>query len=257
MLHIQSQGHEIAGHTVDHQNLNGVNPDGTPLTDPQRRYQICKDYEDLQNDGLNVTNFAYPFGGDFLGSPRMVYECGYRSARDSGGLRQVDSCLPCPSAIQLPIQNKYLYRIPSIVVTANMSADELLGYVDAASKYTVYDDKWLIFTFHDVVEEIVSIKNILFPTFIELLNGLKVRVDNPSAATFVKSVREILEIFPTSYVPTGPDTTTPSTPDVGTPAPSTSSVTTVPAPSSTPVPVCGSAITISLLATIFATTLLL
>jgi peptidoglycan/xylan/chitin deacetylase (PgdA/CDA1 family) len=251
MLHIQSQGHEVAGHTIDHLNLAGVN-----VTDDIRKHEICDDYNTLQKYGLNVTNFAYPFGGDFLGSPKMVYDCGYQSARDSGGLKQLDTCFGCQSALRLPVLDKYLYRIPSIVILVNMSFAELAGYVDAASAFTLYDDKWLIFVIHNIVktqDDVDSIKNMLYPTFVQFLDALKSVVDYPSSNVFVKNIREVLELFPSSYVPTGTDTITPTTPEVGTSAP-TSPPTAPPASSASTKMSIALAL---LLVALFATVLLL
>jgi peptidoglycan/xylan/chitin deacetylase (PgdA/CDA1 family) len=78
----QEQGHEIAGHTIDHVNLADV-----AEVDPEEaRRQICDDREALVGFGFSSsTSFAYPFGATSDVVEQIASECGYTSARGVGG----------------------------------------------------------------------------------------------------------------------------------------------------------------------------
>jgi peptidoglycan/xylan/chitin deacetylase (PgdA/CDA1 family) len=56
----QAHGHEIAYHTTNHVNVNEFLKDKTP--DDYIREEILPDLELMQNDSLDVKNFAYPYG---------------------------------------------------------------------------------------------------------------------------------------------------------------------------------------------------
>ena len=206
LLDIQSRQHEIAGHTVDHANL-------LSLTTEQRRYQICADYQYLVDDGFNITNFAYPFGADFPGSPYMLYNCGYHSARDSGGIKIVDACQKCLPALLLPIPDNQLYRLSSIVITSNMTLDQLLMYLNDAAYFTQYDERWLIFTFHDIIvgsqNDLTSVKQITYENFLTLLDALNGLIQG--SIVDVLRVKDVMTRYRSNYVPTQTDNPAPPT----------------------------------------------
>src|SRR5438552_15750317 len=57
LLDLQSQGNEIAGHTVNHLDLATVDAD-------EQKRQICDDRSSLLSWGFAVSDFAYPFGSE-------------------------------------------------------------------------------------------------------------------------------------------------------------------------------------------------
>ena len=71
---LAAAGNEIAGHTVNHVNLPNVSAS-------QARQEICADRDTLLQHGLNITDFAYPYGTTNAGVESIVQECGYNSAR--------------------------------------------------------------------------------------------------------------------------------------------------------------------------------
>lgn len=101
---LASQGHEIAGHTLTHQNL-------TALSSAEARRQVCDDRQKLINWGLNPVNFAYPVGPYNASAQAIVRDCGYASARGLGGL----GCAGCVKAESLPPADKYGIRTPVLV----------------------------------------------------------------------------------------------------------------------------------------------
>jgi peptidoglycan/xylan/chitin deacetylase (PgdA/CDA1 family) len=69
-------GNEIGGHTAHHVNL--------PQTDPtEARRQICLDRVNLLNNGLDATDFAYPYGAFNATTEQQAQACGYNSARST------------------------------------------------------------------------------------------------------------------------------------------------------------------------------
>lgn len=71
---LASAGNEIGGHTVDHVHLPAVSP-------AVARQEICADRNTLLQQGLAVTDFAYPYGDFSPAVESIVQECGYNSAR--------------------------------------------------------------------------------------------------------------------------------------------------------------------------------
>ncbi|MEV3857203.1 polysaccharide deacetylase family protein [Streptomyces sp. NPDC050095] len=121
---LQSEGHEIAGHTVTHARLPDLSPD-------DQRREICNDRVALLNLGLTVKNFAYPFGADTAATQGYVADCGYNSARDVGGLVTPGSCGGCPYANTVPPTNPYAVRTNDSVTTSTTLAT-LQSYVTQA-----------------------------------------------------------------------------------------------------------------------------
>jgi peptidoglycan/xylan/chitin deacetylase (PgdA/CDA1 family)/N-acetyl-beta-hexosaminidase len=91
---LQSAGNEIGGHTLNHIDLTTAD-----TTEAQR--QVCQDRRALLSEGLNVSDFAYPYGAYNATVITIVQNCGYNSARGAWGL-----CSPaqsgCPSAETIP-----------------------------------------------------------------------------------------------------------------------------------------------------------
>ena len=72
-------GNEIAGHTVDHANIQ-------PLSATDAMHEVCDDRVQLQQWGFNPTSFAYPFGSWDANAEQIVAGCGYDSARTVSGV---------------------------------------------------------------------------------------------------------------------------------------------------------------------------
>ncbi len=129
LLDMQSNGHEIAGHTIDHDNLPMIAP-------AEQRQRICDDRVALVEMGFTVKSFAYPFGASDEMIEQIVAECGYNSARDIGGGNN-----------PIPPPDPYLVRsAPS--VKAETTADDLEGYVAEAEP----DGAWVPIVFHHVCD---------------------------------------------------------------------------------------------------------
>lgn len=117
---LASQGHEIAGHTLTHQDL-------TAVSSAEARRQVCDDRQQLINWGFNPVDFAYPVGPYNASVQTIVRDCGYASARGVGGL----GCSGCVKAESLPPADRYGIRTPILVRTETTLAD-LQRYVTDA-----------------------------------------------------------------------------------------------------------------------------
>ena len=136
LLDLQSQGNEIAGHTVNHLDLSAVD------TDEQKR-QICDDRSTLLGWGFAVSDFAYPFGSDGPALEQVVQDCGYNSARDYGGLTGNGA-----AAEHLPPADPFAIKTVD-GVTASTTLADLEGAVTQAEQA---GGGWVTFVFHNVCD---------------------------------------------------------------------------------------------------------
>jgi peptidoglycan/xylan/chitin deacetylase (PgdA/CDA1 family) len=107
-LELQTQGHEIGGHTLSHLRL-------IALSDAERQREIINDRRQLARLGFAASSFAYP-GGDLESNldpdaaptlGRLLREAGYASARDTNGFA-LDGC--ASGAESLPPVDAYRLR---------------------------------------------------------------------------------------------------------------------------------------------------
>jgi peptidoglycan/xylan/chitin deacetylase (PgdA/CDA1 family) len=138
VIQMYNSGHEIGGHTLSHQNLLQLN-----YTD--QKTQICQDRQKLIDMGVFPTSFAYPFGLDTNVTFRILSECGYNSARDSGGIRTNITCVNCPLAESIPPQNPLQMR--SVPYRHTIGVEGLKSYIENAS---TMENAWLMFIFHEL-----------------------------------------------------------------------------------------------------------
>jgi peptidoglycan/xylan/chitin deacetylase (PgdA/CDA1 family) len=125
---IQSAGHEIGGHSLEHTRLDGLPAD-------ELKRQVCDDRQALLSHGFEPLSFAYPFGAYDPAARQMVQECGYLSARTIGA---------GPDSIP-PIDPFQLRAYPYIV--SDTSFSKLQRYVSGVRKD---GGGWLILIFHHV-----------------------------------------------------------------------------------------------------------
>lgn len=100
---IADRGHEIASHTITHFRL-------TSSSYEAQKNEICEDRRQLLEWGFRVTTFAYPYGADTPESYDILAECGFNSARDSGGIKTETSCQNCPTVEASPPGNPLQMR---------------------------------------------------------------------------------------------------------------------------------------------------
>jgi len=136
---IQSAGNEVAGHTINHLDL-------TTLSTAEAQRQVCQDRRALMSEGLNITDFAYPYGATNSSVESIVQGCGYNSARRSWGL-----CSPaqtgCPAAETIPALDTWAIRTQSSVKSTTTVQDLENAVTNAEAT-----GGWITFVFHHICD---------------------------------------------------------------------------------------------------------
>jgi peptidoglycan/xylan/chitin deacetylase (PgdA/CDA1 family) len=131
---LQSHGHVVGGHTLDHPHLPTLSPDA-------QAYEICDDRAQLLALGLDVRHFAYPFGEASADTESAARACNYASARGVGDLH---------GAIAEDLTPLDMFRMragPSIVTTNTL--EDMQARVLAAESG---GGGWVIINMHHVCD---------------------------------------------------------------------------------------------------------
>jgi peptidoglycan/xylan/chitin deacetylase (PgdA/CDA1 family) len=175
---LASTGHEIGGHTIDHQRL-------TTLTAAAQRQEVCDDATTLRSRGYAITDFAYPYGAGSVepGVLSALSDCGYLSARKVGEIRGDIGCDNCPAADTLPPGNRYGMRSTPVTV-GPITLSMLEGWVTQAEA----GGGVLPIVFHSICDgcEDASVSITDFTAFIDWLSARSV------IGTVVKPVNRAL-----------------------------------------------------------------
>jgi peptidoglycan/xylan/chitin deacetylase (PgdA/CDA1 family) len=130
-------GNEIAGHTLDHVNIQ-------PLSTAEARFEVCTDRNNLLAMGFQVTSFAYPFGSFDSGSEAVVQACGYNSGRGVSGIT-----LKGPYGETVPPLDPYATRTPPAIKKATkLSTLERYVLNAEADALTSGQTRWVQLFFH-------------------------------------------------------------------------------------------------------------
>ena len=139
---MQSQGHEIAGHTVSHLDL-------TTLSTEEAVRAVCDDRVALTGMGFTIKSFAYPFGASNSTVAQIVRDCGYNSARTVGGLSSPPySCSGCPTGVTVPPANAYDIWT-NVSVRSDTTLEILMSWVTQAENS---QGGWVPLVFHHVCD---------------------------------------------------------------------------------------------------------
>ena len=134
---LYADGNEIAGHTLDHVNVQ-------PLSTADARFEVCTDRNNLLDMGFQPTTFAYPFASFDAGSEDVAHFCGYNGASATAGLTLKKG----PFANTVPPADPYAVRtVPSIKKSTKLLTME--RYVQAAeASAQTNGSAWTVFVFH-------------------------------------------------------------------------------------------------------------
>lgn len=166
---LQDDGHEIGGHTINHPHL-------TKLSRDQQHVEICNDRANLLGLGLDVQNFAYPFGDWNSSARKAVIDCGYGSARDIAG---VDDSTAAESFAP---KDRFVLRAPGSIKTTDTLED-----IEALVTRAEAQGGWLLLTFHHVCEGCAS-NAITASNLDALLGWLEQRAAQGTVAVRVRDV---------------------------------------------------------------------
>jgi hypothetical protein len=190
---LASEGNEIGGHGLENKSLT------TEVTDPEgRRHAVCDDRQNLIAHGLTPVSFSYPHGNFNAAVERVVFNCGYASARLVGGLYD-SSCFRCPVAESIPPRDAYAVGSNSDVI-GQLTASGLEGYVQRAA---AGGGGWVPLNIRDVCDAAAcpphSLNGSISPSELSaFLDWLK---SGASGGTTVETVREVVGAPPSSLAP--------------------------------------------------------
>jgi peptidoglycan/xylan/chitin deacetylase (PgdA/CDA1 family) len=188
---LNADGHEIAGHTLDHVHL----PDLAATNPTEARRQVCEDRGNLVNRGFIARSFAYPWG-EFDGrSEALVRDCGYSSGRAASGLHRIVTTSDTrPYAYPIPPPDPYAILIPCCIDSTTTLTD-IQNHIVQAENHV---GGWVVLLFHSVCDDGCA-GNAVTPALLSgLLDWLQLRA---GSGTVVKTVTQVI---------TG-DTATPAT----------------------------------------------
>ncbi len=163
---LQNEGHEIGSHTVNHVNLDEIPSD-------EQEYEIVESKKCLENQGIAVHSFAYPFNsGDENNDVLDVVSKHYKFARTAG---EIDNSSTAN-------YQKYTILGESFSSESEESGDSHLQMLDIFKNYvnkqqnnaTIYDEPILIY--HQIDNEESHTSPDLFSAEMEYLykNNFKV-----------------------------------------------------------------------------------
>ena len=125
VIELANNGQEIGAHTRTHPHL-------PTLSEDQVRDEIQGSLQDLQNLGISVSTFAYPFGEYNSTVLTTVKSLGFTGARSTR------------EGFVNPGNDLFTLKSPSL--TVNTSPDQVQQWIDQAMQ----NGNWLILTFHDI-----------------------------------------------------------------------------------------------------------
>ena len=189
-------GNEITGHTLTHADL-------TKISAAEAQHEICDDRANLLNQGFApVTSFAYPYGAYNSAVVSVVQQCGYQSARRTGGIRSQD-CSNCPFAETIPPLDRWATRAARGIGTDDSLAD-MQGYVTQAENN---GGGWVQILIHQVCDGCDTL-SISLSQLNAFLDWLQPRAAN---GTVVQTVGEVMSGTGPPPPPPPLDTTPPAT----------------------------------------------
>jgi peptidoglycan/xylan/chitin deacetylase (PgdA/CDA1 family) len=186
-------GHEIGGHSVSHLNL-------TTLSADEARRQVCTDRATLTGWGFKVTSLAYPYAAHDRSTEAIARDCGYNSARATGGIRpprkSSGNCPNCPPAETIPPADPYAIRTLQEIDTSWTLAD----MKDVVTNAEDHGGGWVVLVLHHRCDENCS----RFSTSPAVLDAFAAWLKSREASgTQVKTVDEVIggSVRPTVAAP--------------------------------------------------------
>lgn len=175
---LNADGHEIAGHTLDHVDLTAVDS-------AEARRQVCDDRTNLTARGFIARSFAYPYGEYDSAVETIVQECGYASGRAAFGLRNITAPNDSrPYAGSIPPPDPYAVLTPCCIDSATpLSA--LQNYITQAENN---GGGWVPLVLHRVCDGCGE-PSISPATLAALLDWLQPRA---SHGTVVRTVSQVI-----------------------------------------------------------------
>jgi Polysaccharide deacetylase len=134
---LYSDSNEIAGHTLDHVNVQ-------PLSTADARNEVCTDRNNLLGMGFQPTSLAYPFASFDAQSEDVAHYCGYNAASATAGL----TLKKPPFANTVPPADPYAVRTVNAIKKSTKLATMERYVLAAESAAQTGATSWTIFVFH-------------------------------------------------------------------------------------------------------------
>jgi len=203
---LQSQGDDVASHTIDHPNL-------TQISTSQVQQEVCGSRQDMLNNGIqDPESFAYPFGAYNSTVEGIVSQCGFVNSRQGGGISSSNTTPGPPYVETLPPKDPEAVRTIAVDGSNPIQLSDLENFVTAAA---AQGGGWLPITFHDVCDASAAdysncmstygpIQDTVLGQFLAWLQNAGQSGGAPAGAT-VETMRWAMNTV------NGPDTTPPQT----------------------------------------------
>jgi hypothetical protein len=137
---IFAAGNEIAGHTLDHVNIQ-------PLSTADARFEVCTDRNNLLKMGFRPQSLAYPFASFDSGSEDVAHYCNYNDASATAGLT-----FKGPVANSVPPADPYAVRtVNAVKKSTKLTTMEKYVLAAEASAQT-NGSAWTILVFHHLCD---------------------------------------------------------------------------------------------------------
>ncbi len=138
---MQADGDDIGSHTVTHVDLTRAGP-------ARSTQEVCQSRRNLIAHGItDPQSFAYPFGAFDAATERIVRACGFRNAREGGGISPSNLKPGAPYRESLPPKDPFDVRTIAVNAAGPIDLRPLEAFVTAAA---AHGGGWLPITFHDV-----------------------------------------------------------------------------------------------------------
>jgi peptidoglycan/xylan/chitin deacetylase (PgdA/CDA1 family) len=200
---LAADGQDVGGHTAHHIDLTS-----SSYTQQQKIDEVCNDRQALMNHGISAVSFAYPFGAYDTNAQSIVEDCGYASARRTGGL----PANPPPYAETIPPPDPFATRTWT-APTPTDSPIQLADMQAVVNAAATHGGGWVQIVVHEVCSQtydpsnygtcLGSFRPIELDTFTGFLDWLQSAGQGGApAGTVTQSVSEVLR---------GPDAQGPTT----------------------------------------------
>jgi peptidoglycan/xylan/chitin deacetylase (PgdA/CDA1 family) len=166
---LANNGNDVGGHTVDHIDLTS-----TSYTTAQKTAEVCNNFQDLANHGMDPVSFAYPFGAYDANAKQIVKSCGFSSARITGGLDRNGTGAGPVYAEAIPPQDPYAVRT---VYNNGGSAPYTLSFLENSVIAAAQNGGgWAPLVFHEICSQTYDPANYSYcstswaPTELDIFN---------------------------------------------------------------------------------------
>ncbi len=216
---LYGNGNDVGGHTVDHIDLTS-----SSYTLQQKTAEVCDNFQALAQQGLNPVSFAYPFGAYDATAEQIVQNCGFRTARITGGIDRNGVGAGPVYAETIPPPDWYATRT---VYNGGGSAPLTLSFLeDSVTAAAQNGGGWVPLVFHEICSQAfdpadyssctASWAPIELDTFNAFLDWLQ-SAGQPGGAPAGTSVQTVRQVLANSPPPPPSPTVSSFTPSSGSP----------------------------------------